>query len=72
MTDQELNAVRELVYIASEIATCMTSLPDHTASQIAGYSDDSDSELARLIRAINAAGPLVYPAWGHKQADEVA
>jgi len=46
--------------------------PDRTARQIAGDINDPEEELARLARAIDAAGKLVYPAWDHRHADEVS
>lgn len=71
MTDAEAKAFRELVYIAREIACCMAAQPDLTALQIAGSIGDSDSELARLSRAIDAAGRMVFSAWDHRHADEI-
>lgn len=70
MTDLELKAMRELVYVANEVADAMASHPDAKARDIAGDANDPDEYLARLIRAIQIAGPLVHPAWGYRHADE--
>ena len=70
MTDQEREAVRELVYISNEIAQAMARHPDMTALQIAGSFNDEQEEAARFARAIEAVGKLVYPAWGHHRSDE--
>jgi hypothetical protein len=50
----------------------MAKQPDRTARQIAGVASDPDDELARLFRALDAAGRLVNPAHGHRHADELA
>jgi hypothetical protein len=61
MTEHEMQVMRELVYIANEIANCMAAHPDKTARQIAGTIDDPDDELARLARAITAAQKITAP-----------
>jgi hypothetical protein len=71
MTDEELKAMRELVYISKQIAECMALHPEMTAREIAGDASNPEEELARLLRAIDAVGPLVFPAWGHLHPDEV-
>jgi hypothetical protein len=72
MTDEELKAVCELVYISRQIATTMAGCPDLTALEIAGAADDPDEALHRLLRAIDTVGRLAFPAWDHRHADEMA
>jgi hypothetical protein len=71
MTDAEAIATRELVYIAKEIAQALADNPTKPARMIAGDADNPDDELARLFRAINTVGKLVFPAWGHRHPDEI-
>jgi hypothetical protein len=71
MTNEEIKAVRELVYVSKQIATTMAACPDLTALEIAGAADDPDEALHRLFRAIAIAGLLAFPAWDHRHADEI-
>jgi hypothetical protein len=71
MNAQELHAVRELVYIAKEIAFAMATNPYTAVNRVAGSAFNKDDDLARLFRAIDATGPLVYPHWDNGLIQEV-
>ena len=63
MTEQELKAIRELVYAAGEVAYALMVNPNKASRLIAGEATDPESELARLQRALQVVGPLVFDAY---------
>jgi hypothetical protein len=54
LTEAELEALRELLAIATEIGARLAEHPARTAAEIAGAVGDDASDLSRLARALKA------------------